>query len=81
MTKKQSSKEETLRRRAIDNPLRSRMLKVFDDGESQSPGTLGRRLKEPLSRTSYHLAILAEAKLIVPDFVQPESAEHFYRLA
>jgi len=67
---------------AMAHPLRRRILRTMQGGSGDvSPRELADRLKQPLSRLSYHVKVLHRCGALVLVDTQPVrgSTQHFYR--
>lgn len=67
---------------AMAHPLRRRILRAMHDGLGDvSPRELADRLKQPLSRLSYHVKVLEKCGALELVDTQPVrgSTQHFYR--
>jgi len=73
--------DETDLLRALRHPLRRRILRRLADGETASPRQLSADLRQPLSKVSYHVRVLADSGAVKLVKARPArgSVEHFYR--
>ena len=65
---------------ALNHPLRRRILRAFEGGETISPVELAKRLTVPLTTVSYHVRILAQYGALKLVGTKPArgAVEHFY---
>jgi DNA-binding transcriptional ArsR family regulator len=77
---KKRKRLETTLAAAVAHPVRSKCLVILAEREA-SPAEIARELNLDVSKVGYHVAALAEAKLIEPTRTQPVrgAVEHFYR--
>jgi DNA-binding transcriptional ArsR family regulator len=65
--------------RAMAHPLRVRLLEALARNGPATASHLARELRESSGATSYHLRVLAKAKLIEEDPEQPSGRERWWR--
>ena len=81
MRGRRGAEAQELLRRALNHPLRRRILRALHDGgEARSPVQLSTELRAPLSNLNYHVGVLRDAGAIVLSAKRPVrgSTEHFY---
>lgn len=68
---------------ALRHPLRRDILREMAGAEAISPRELATTLRQPLSKVSYHVRVLADRAAIALVRTQPVrgSIQHFYRTA
>jgi DNA-binding transcriptional ArsR family regulator len=69
--------------KALQHPLRRRILRVARNRDMVSPKGISDKLDEPLSNVSYHVRVLEECGAIELAHTAPVrgSVEHFYTFA
>lgn len=68
--------------KAASHPLRRRLLELLAEQPSSSPNEMAKKLREPLTNTSYHVRMLHDLGCIELVDTEPRrgAIEHYYRL-